>query len=128
MHHSGHILTAVETVGLYALKWATSIMVMLCAISLLYHAGTPGKGKFLLLTPGAVLALVLVMLLSQALAFVFKNITNYNALYGSIGVIIAVQLWLYFNMIVLLIGFELNTSIAKARSEHRGSLRPVETD
>jgi membrane protein len=103
-------------------------MVMLCAISLLYHAGTPGKGKFLLLTPGAVLALVLVMLLSQALAFVFKNITNYNALYGSIGVIIAVQLWLYFNMIVLLIGFELNTSIAKARSEHRGSLRPVETD
>ena len=72
------------------------------------------------------LALVLVFLLSRALAFVFTNVTDYNALYGSIGVILAVQLWLYFNMIVLLIGYELNTSIAKARSEQRSKLRLVD--
>ena len=70
-----------------------------------------------------VLALVLVTLLSRALAFVFTYVTDYNALYGSIGVILAVQLWLYFNMIVLLIGFELNTSISKARREHTDTLR-----
>ena len=40
--------------------------------------------------------------------------------------ILAVQLWLYFNMIVLLIGYELNTSIAKARSEQRSKLRLVD--
>jgi uncharacterized BrkB/YihY/UPF0761 family membrane protein len=34
----------------------------------------------------------------------FSSITDYNALYGSIGAILAVQLWLYFNMIVLVGG------------------------
>ncbi|RMG91808.1 MAG: YihY/virulence factor BrkB family protein, partial [Chloroflexi bacterium] len=36
----------------------------------------------------------------------------YNKLYGSIGTIIALLLWLYFNAYALLIGFELNASIA----------------
>lgn len=125
--HSDHsALHLLESVGFGVLRWAVSVMLVLVAIALLYHAGTPGKRKFHLVTPGAILALLLVFLLSKALAFVFTNVTDYNALYGSIGVIIAVQLWLNFNMIVLLIGYELNASIAKARSEHRSSLTHVE--
>jgi membrane protein len=50
------------------------------------------------------------------LAFIFSYITDYNALYGSIGAILAVQLWIYVNMIVLLIGYELNIGIARART------------
>ncbi|MGV9011030.1 MAG: YihY/virulence factor BrkB family protein [Flavobacteriales bacterium] len=126
MHSNGDTMHMFESVGFGILRWATSTMLVLVAVALLYHAGTPGKRKFQLFTPGAVLAIVLIFILSRALAFVFDNVTNYNALYGSIGVILAVQLWLYFNMIVLLIGYELNTSIAKARSEHRSSLRPVD--
>ena len=126
MHSNGDTMHMFESVGFGILRWATSIMLVLVAVALLYHAGTPGKRKFQLFTPGAVLAIVLIFILSRALAFVFDNVTNYNALYGSIGVILAVQLWLYFNMIVLLIGYELNTSIAKARSDHRSSLRPVD--
>jgi membrane protein len=114
-----------ESVGFGIVRWATSVMLVLVAVSLLYHAGTPGKKKFQLVTPGAVLTIILIFALSRALAFVFTNVTDYNALYGSIGVIIAVQLWLYFNMIVLLIGYELNTSIDKARREHSRDLRPV---
>ncbi len=121
--HTGHLL---ESVGFSVLRWTVSVMLVLVAIALLYHAGSPGKRKFHLVTPGAVLAILLVFVLSKALAFVFTYVTDYNALYGSIGVILAVQLWLYFNMIVLLIGYELNTSIAKANSEHRTKLRLVE--
>jgi hypothetical protein len=58
---------------------------------------------------------------SQALAFMFSNITDYNALYGSIGAILAVQFWIYLNMIVLLIGYELNTSIVRARASNAAS-------
>jgi membrane protein len=53
---------------------------------------------------------------------VFSNITDYNALYGSIGAILAVQLWIYFNMLALLIGYELNISISRARNRHRHQL------
>ncbi len=112
-----------ERFGLFAAKWGITILLMTASISLLYNAGDPNARRFRIFTPGAILALVLTILLSQALAYFFKNITNYNALYGSLGAILAVQLWLYFNMLVLLIGFELNTSISKARRESTDTLR-----
>jgi membrane protein len=96
----------------------TAILLVMVAVSLLYTAGDPAAKRFKTFTPGSILAVFLILLVSQALAFVFDNITDYNALYGSIGAILAVQLWIYFNMIALLIGYELNTSIAIAR-HHR---------
>lgn len=126
LHDNGDHLHFLESAGFVAVRWATSVMLVLVAVALLYHAGSPGKRRFQLITPGAVLAVLLIFLLSRALAFVFTNVTNYNALYGSIGVVLAVQLWLYFNMLVLLIGYELNTSIAKAHREHRIRLDPAE--
>ena len=111
-----------ERFGLFAAKWGITVLLMTTSISLLYNAGDPHARRFRIFTPGAILALLLTLVLSQALAFFFANITNYNALYGSLGAILAVQLWLYFNMIVLLIGLELNTSISKARREHTDRL------
>ena len=125
IHQGSEAFELLESVGFGIIRWATSIMLVLVAVSLLYHAGTPGKKRFQLITPGAVLTIVLIFILSRALAFVFTNVTDYNALYGSIGVILAVQLWLYFNMIVLLVGYELNTSIAKAKHERSRNLKPV---
>ncbi|MCB9183856.1 MAG: YihY/virulence factor BrkB family protein [Flavobacteriales bacterium] len=108
--------------SLFAAKWLVSVLVVVTAVSLLYSAGDPTSNRFKLITPGALLAVFLILLISQALAYMFGNITNYNALYGSIGVILAVQLWIYFNMIGILVGYELNTSIARARSLRSGRL------
>jgi membrane protein len=119
----GYVFGLFEHVGLFAVKWTVTLLLMLASISLLYNAGDPGARRFRLFTPGAFLALILTVLLSQGLAYFFGHITNYNALYGSLGAILAVQLWLYFNMIVLLIGFELNTSISRARLDHSDQLR-----
>lgn len=125
LHEGSDHFHFIEGLGFTIISWATSVMLVLVAVSLLYHAGAPGKKRFQLVTPGAVLAIILIYLLSRALAYVFTNVTDYNALYGSIGVIIAVQLWLYLNMLVLLIGYELNTSIDKARREHSRELKPA---
>jgi membrane protein len=120
---SGYVMSSLEHFGLFAAKWGITVLLMVASISLLYNAGDPTARRYKVFTPGAVLAVILTVLLSQGLAFFFTRITNYNALYGSLGAILAVQLWLYLNMLVLLIGFELNASIAKARIEH-SSLRP----
>ncbi|HQV74060.1 MAG TPA: YihY/virulence factor BrkB family protein [Flavobacteriales bacterium] len=112
-----------QLAALFLVKWIVSILVVVLFVSLLYNAGDPTTKRFRLFTPGAILAMLLIMLVSQALAFVFSNITDYNALYGSIGAILAVQLWLYFNMIVLLIGYELNTSIMRARNHRSAHLQ-----
>ncbi|HRH68115.1 MAG TPA: YihY/virulence factor BrkB family protein [Flavobacteriales bacterium] len=130
---SGIIIYKLDTLGFFAsyfqvaalflAKWIVSILVVTMFVSLLYNAGDPTARRFRLFTPGAILAVFLVLLVSQALAFVFSHITNYNALYGSIGAILAVQLWIYVNMIVLLIGYELNTSIMRARIDRSAHLK-----
>jgi len=124
INDSGYVLSQLEHYGLLTAKWGITVFMMVTSISTLYNAGDPTARRFKLITPGAILAVVLTLVVSQALVFFFERITDYNALYGSIGAILAVQLWLYFNMIVLLIGFELNASISRARLDSSESLRP----
>jgi len=101
--------------ALFALKWLISILIVITFVSLLYNAGDPHARRFKWISPGVLLAVVLIMVVSQALAYMFSHITDYNALYGSIGAILAVQFWIYLNMLAVLVGYELNTSIARAR-------------
>jgi membrane protein len=115
LNEQGIVVGELQVLALFAAKWAISIMLVMMAVSLLYNVGDPSSKRYKVFTPGSILAVFLILLVSQALAFIFNNITDYNALYGSIGAILAVQLWIYVNMIVLLIGYELNISIARAR-------------
>lgn len=109
--------------AVFALKWMVSILVVATFVSLLYNAGDPHARRFRWISPGVLLAVFLILVVSQALAFTFSHITNYNALYGSIGAILAVQFWIYLNMIAILVGYELNTSIARAKRQHSAQLR-----
>jgi len=116
LHAKGAFLSELQMWALFGAKWGIAILVVIMAVSLLYNAGDPNSKRFKVFTPGSLLAVVLILLASQVLAYIFSNITDYNALYGSIGAILAVQLWIYVNMIVLLIGYELNIGIARAQA------------
>lgn len=111
----GFFNSDLQKMALFAAKWLVSVLLVLGFVSLLYAAGDPSRKRFKFFTPGALLAVVLILVVSQALAYVFTNITDYNALYGSIGAILAVQFWIYLNMIALLVGHELNIAISRAR-------------
>ena len=62
--------------------------------------------------PGSILATVLMLLCTLLFSWYVTNFGNYNQLYGSIGTILILMILIYFNSLVLLIGFELNVSIA----------------
>jgi len=129
LNELGVFTSDLQVFALFTAKWLVSILLVLTFVSLLYSAGDPTTRRFRIITPGALLAVFLILIVSQALGFVFGHITNYNALYGSIGAILAVQLWIYVNMITLLIGYELNTSIARARILRKGTLQvPVQAE
>ena len=118
-----------QVVALNVVRWTMAIALLLASVSLLYQAGDPrpagarGRRRFRLVSPGAVVAVVMIVVMSQLLVLFFRHFTDYNALYGSIGAILAVQLWLYSNMIVVLIGHELNVSISRARHDRSQRLR-----
>ena len=56
-----------------------------------------------------------------------NNFGNYNKLYGSIGTLIVILLWIYFNSLVVLLGFDLNASIREAKKNKETLLNPDST-
>ena len=63
------------------------------------------------MSPGSVLATSLAVLTSLGFTFYINNFASYNKVYGSIGTLIVLMIWLYLNSLIILIGFELNASI-----------------
>ncbi len=95
-------------------RWLVVIFALIIAMSLLYHFGNPRSKKFKLFTPGSLLFTGMFIVGTILFNFYISNISTYNLLYGSIGGLIIFVIWIYFNCILILIGYELNKSIAKA--------------
>jgi membrane protein len=99
---------------LMILKWILIVMLMFLAISFLYWLAPAKRSDFRFVSPGSILATALFILTSIGFSAYVNNFGQYNKLYGSIGTLIVILLWLYLNSIALLIGFELNMSIKAA--------------
>jgi len=105
-----------EQVLLNAARWFAIIALFYAGISIIYRYGAPLRKRFRFFTPGAALATLLCLLASLIFSFYVDNFNTYNRLYGSIGTIIVLMLWMQLNALALLIGYELNASIAVNRN------------
>jgi|SRR5690554_465169 len=102
-------------------KWIIVAALGFFGISFAYYLGGNRKIKWRFFSAGSTLATFLVLVVSWGFGFYVDNFANYNKVYGSIGTIIVLMLWIYFISFVLLIGFELNASIQQA-----GSIEKIE--
>jgi len=102
-------------------KFIILLMVFFTGISSIYYFGNTKKLKFRFISAGSTLATLLSILLSSGFAFYINNFGTYNKVYGSIGTLMVIMLWLYFNSLVLLLGFELNASISHAKDEKKAN-------
>lgn len=108
-------MDVLTTILLGGTRWMVIIILFYLVISFIYRYGAPVREKFRIFTPGATLATFLGMLSSLAFSYYVDVTQTYNKLYGTIGTIIVLMLWIQINALVLLIGFELNASIAVNR-------------
>ena len=97
-------------------RWVVLLGLVLFAISLLFYYGPMRSAPWRFISPGALLATVLVWLTSYLFGIYVTDFSRYNQLYGSIGTLMIIQLWIYVNAIGLIIGFELNASMARAKN------------
>lgn len=104
---------------LFGFRWIAVLMLLYAGFSTIYRYGTPLHRKTHFFSPGALLATLLSILVSWGFSFYVDNFGSYNKLYGSIGAIIVLMVWLQLNCIILLIGFELNAGIAVLRDLRR---------
>jgi len=97
-------------------QWITILALIFSAISFLYYLGPSKKVRFNFINPGSSLATILSVLTSVGFSYYVNNFGQYNKLYGSLGTIIVIMLWIYFNSLIILVGFELNASIYLAKN------------
>lgn len=86
-------------------------------LALFYWLGTMRLTKFRHALPGALFTTVLFFVTTYFFAFYVSRIARYNVLYGSIGSIILLMVWVNVNVILMLFGNELNLAIRKLRVE-----------
>lgn len=97
-------------------RWVVLLGLVLLSISLLFYFGPMRRAPWRFVSPGALLATLLVWLTSYLFGIYVTDFSRYNQLYGSIGTLMIIQLWIYVNAIGLIIGFELNASMAEAKN------------
>jgi membrane protein len=96
------------------LKWIVVILLLFVAISFLYYFAPAKRHDFRFITPGSTMATILFIITSLGFSAYVNSFGQYNKLYGWIGTLMVILVWLYLNSIALLIGFELNLSIKEA--------------
>jgi len=96
-------------------KWVILTFMLFIGITTIFNFGHSIKSRTKIFSPGALLATLFIILTSVVFSYYIDNFSQYNKIYGSIGTLIIILLWIYFNAIILLIGFELNASIINAK-------------
>jgi len=98
-------------------KWLIFVLLLFVSISILYYYGPADKSGWKFLSAGSITATFLSVTTSLGFSYYVDNFAQYNQLYGSIGTLLVILLWMYFNSIILLLGFELNASIVSAKED-----------
>jgi len=102
---------------IYVINYLLIFFLFMFAISTLYNIGNPERKYWQFTSIGSTVSSILMILVSVGFAYYVNNFGNYNKLYGSIGAILVFFFWIYYNSLILLIGFELNLSIETAKEK-----------
>ena len=88
-------------------------------LTLLYWVGSVDITRFKQSIPGAILTTILFMVVTYFFAIYVSKIARYNVLYGSIGSVILLMIWVDVNVVLIMFGNELNLAIKRIHDSNR---------
>lgn len=93
----------------YFIRYTFIIILMITVFAMIYYYVPVVKGKKLIkVIPGAIFATVAWIGISMGFTYYVNNLSNYSALYGSIGAVIILMIWLFLTSMIILLGGEIN--------------------
>lgn len=104
--------------------WLSSIQVIVLIgmifidISILYYFGTREGRKSSFFSPGTTFTMIFFLINFKIFQVYIEKFGQYNQLYGSIGTVLVIMLFIWLNSIILLLGFELNASLMKLHDKN----------
>ena len=91
--------------------------VCLVIITALYSIAPKKRVPFFKALPGAIAAVSLWIIVSAIFSYYVENMAKYSLVFGSIGAIIVLLLWLYLTAAILIIGAVINSVINEMQKE-----------
>ncbi|MBN3940802.1 MAG: YihY/virulence factor BrkB family protein [Nostoc sp.] len=95
------------------LRWPLALSIVAVAFGFVYRYGPSKWNSGTPMMPGAILAAVFWAMLSALFRLYVANFGNYNKVYGAVGAVIVLMLWLSMSAAVLLIGDQLNVTVGE---------------
>ena len=97
------------------LQYTVFVIMLYIAIATLYHFGVKEGREMRFFSVGALVTTLLFLLTTYLFGVYIDNFGKYNELYGSIGTLLIVMLFIWLNSIILLLGFELNAAMIRLK-------------
>ena len=99
------------------LQYSVFVIMVYIIIAILYYYGVKEGRKSRFFSIGALVTTLLFMATTYFFGVYINNFSNYNELYGSIGALLILMLYIWINANLLLLGFELNVSLRRLKEK-----------
>jgi membrane protein len=93
------------------IRWLIALLTSIAVIALIYHNAVPRTQPWHSVLPGATLATALWFFTTGGFGWYLQNYADYSILYGSLGVAIALLVWMYMISLIILVGAEFNAML-----------------
>jgi membrane protein len=100
------------------------LVIMSLTFGFIYRYGPSHWNPGQPIMPGAILAAIFWAIISNLFRYYVRHFGNYNQVYGTVGAVIILMLWLYLSALVLLIGDQLNVTVGEAMQRASQSKQP----
>lgn len=104
-----------------ALQLTVFVVMIYIVIATLYYSGTKEGKKSRFFSLGAIITTLMFMLTTYLFGIYINNFSTYNELYGSLGALLIMLLYIWINSNLLLLGFELNLSLQRLRDKQNNN-------
>lgn len=94
-----------------AIRWLIAVFTSIAVIALIYHNAVPRTQPWHSVLPGATLATAMWFLATTLFGWYLHHYADYSIIYGSLGVGIALLVWMYMVSLIVLIGAEFNAML-----------------
>ena len=90
------------------IRWAIATMTSISVIALIYHHAVPRTQPWHSVIPGAILATMTWFTVTVGFRAYLQHFGDFTTVYGSLGAVMALLVWMYMISLVVLVGAEFN--------------------
>ncbi len=103
---------------LQVFRYGGVFLIFYLGICVIYYFAPAVHKRLKFFNFGALIASIFEILVTNIFSFYLANFNSYNKLYGSIGTLIALMVWIYLVALILILGFEISISVRDAFTVH----------